>query len=466
MFPSSPFGISKTFWSILMQLDREIMTQLKLWKNSRRRKPLILQGARQTGKSWVLKKFGELAFENTAYLNFDLTPSLKADFARTKEPAQILACLELTAGTRINPGSTLIILDEIQECNDALNALKYFCETAPEYAIVCAGSLLGVALNRSGASFPVGKVNFLQLHPLTFSEYLKAIEPDLHQSYIRLEHIRPVPEVLHEKLLSAWRVYLFLGGMPEAVSIWGDTRSVDEVLAVQSEILQAYTQDFSKHISNKDIPRVLQVWNCLQDQLAREDRKFRYADIQKSARSREYEAAIEWLVLAGLVSRVHNVQAPRFPLSAYKNSSAFKLYLNDPGLLCRKFALPADVLTDGSRLFTEFKGALAENAIASSLYAQFGSDLIFYWTSGNTAEVEFVLQTGSRIVPVEVKAEHNIHAKSLALYRQKYAPEISVRFSSRNLRLDGGILNVPLYLADRLCLLIEKACESKSQDES
>lgn len=432
-----------------MEITRDILSDLKEWKNSPRRKPLVLQGARQVGKSWVLKKFGELCFADTVYINFDTMPLLKEDFKRTKDPRQLIKVLEMTVGHKINADATLIILDEIQECNEALNSLKYFCEEASEYAVVCAGSLLGVALNRSGASFPVGKVCFMTLYPVSFTEFLRAIDARLYQSYEMITEVMPVPEVVHQGLIDAYKVYLVVGGMPEAVCVYVDTKAWREVSLVQSEILQAYSLDFAKHINNKDIPRVFQVWANLQDQLAREDRKFRYAEVQKGARAREYEAAIEWLCLAGLVHRVSAVEVARLPLSAYKKSNAFKLYLNDVGLLARKFMIEPQIVLKGDKLFTEFKGVMAENYVLQSLVRQFGNEQ-YYWTSGNKAEVEFVLQREGELIPIEVKADKNVTAKSLSFYRKTYQPKQSVRLSLLNMQRDDDLLNLPLYLIDKL----------------
>ena len=439
-----------------MEILRDLFDDLLRWKTSPRRKPLVLQGARQVGKSWLLKEFGRKCFADTVYLNFDTMPAVKDDFRRTKDPRQLVRMMEMMAGRPIVPSSTLIVFDEIQECNDALNSLKYFCEEAPEYAVVCAGSLLGVALNRSGASFPVGKVDFLTLYPVSFAEYLRTVDERLYGSYAMIDGVMPVPEVLHQQLCDAYKVYLAVGGMPEAVSAYADTKDWGEVVAIQLAILQSYSLDFAKHINNKDIPRVFQVWANLQDQLAREDKKFRYADVQKGGRAREYEAAIEWLCLAGLVHRVSLVETPRIPLSAYKNSSAFKLYLSDVGLLGRKFGLDPGSIVQGNRLFTEFKGVLAENYVLQSLVRQFGPHH-YYWTSGNTAEVEFVLQCGGTVVPIEVKAESNIRAKSLAFYRKTYAPELSVRLSMLNMRKDDDLLNLPLYLVDKMYALLRNS---------
>ena len=441
-----------------MEIKRDIIDQLKAWKTNPRRKPLVLQGARQVGKSWALKKFGKECFEDVVYINFDTMPSIKEDFKRTKEPQKLIKSMEMMMGRTISSDSTLIIFDEVQECNEALNSLKYFCEDAPEYAVVCAGSLLGVALNRSGASFPVGKVDFMTLYPVSFTEYLLASDEKLYWAYRMIDEVMPVPEVIHQQLIDAYKVYLVLGGMPEVVSVYVDTRNWDEVRAIQDAILQSYSLDFAKHISNKDIPRVFQLWGNLQDQLAREDKKFRYADVQKGARAREYEGAIEWLCLAGLVHRVSAIETPRLPLSAYKKSNAFKLYLNDVGLLGRKFGLDALTVLLGDNLFTEFKGVMAENYVLQSLVRQFG-DQHYYWTSGNTAEVEFVLQQAGRIIPVEVKADKNVAAKSLAFYRKLYQPQMSIRLSTLNMRKDDDLLNLPLYLVDKLKMFVEKTVQ-------
>lgn len=437
-----------------MEIKREIIDKLKAWKDNPRRKPLVLQGARQVGKSWVLKKFGQECYEDVVYVNFDTMPGVKDDFKRTKEPHKLLKVMEMMAGRAISPSSTLIIFDEIQECNEALNSLKYFCEDAPEYSIVSAGSLLGVALNRAGASFPVGKVDFMNLYPVSFAEYLRAADEPLYHSYEMIDEVMAVPEIIHQQLIDAYKVYLVLGGMPEAVSAYIDTRSWDEVKTVQDAILQSYSLDFAKHINNKDIPRVFQVWGNLQDQLAREDKKFRYADIQKGARAREYEGAIEWLCLAGLVHRVSAIETPRLPLSAYKKSNAFKLYLNDVGLLGRKFDLDYKTVLMGDNLFTEFKGVMAENYVLQSLVRQLGNQH-YYWTSGNKAEVEFVLQFEGKIVPIEVKADKNVTAKSLAYYRKSYQPPLSIRLSTLNMRKDDDLLNLPLYLVDKLRTFME-----------
>lgn len=432
-----------------MEIERDILSELVHWKNSPYRKPLVLQGARQVGKSWILEKFGKAMFSNYVRVNFDGEAELKQDFARTKDPKRIIRLLSQITGEEIKPQETLIFWDEIQECNDALNALKYFCEQAPEYAIVCAGSLLGVAMKRNGSSFPVGKVDFMTLYPVSFNEFLRAYHPQQEAFLASISGIEAIPEMFHSQLVDSYKTYLACGGMPEAVSRYLDTKDWEQVEQVIRNILLAYPLDFSKHINNKDIPRVHQVWNNLQDQLAKEDRKFKYGLIQQNARAREYESAIEWLCLSGLVHKVYAVETPKLPISAYKNSSAFKLYLSDVGLLRSKFRLDAVVAMKGDTLFTEFKGALTENYVLQSLVRQFGDEQ-FYWTSGNQAEIEFLLQVSNQIIPIEAKSAISIKAKSLSEYRKKYQPMIAVRFSLRNMRKDDDLLNIPLYLVDYL----------------
>lgn len=432
-----------------MEIQRDILKDLEAWKSKPNRKPLVMQGARQVGKSWLLIQFGKRCFTNYVYVNFDTEPEMKVEFAKSKDPKRLIQSLEMIYGQAVRPDETLVIFDEIQECNDALNSLKYFCELAPEYAVVCAGSLLGVALNRTGASFPVGKVEFMNVYPVSFSEYVAAVYPDLHSPLSTVTVDEEMPEVLHSRLVNAYKTYLAIGGMPEVISRYAEEKDIGAAEDVMEDVLRSYSLDFSKHISNKDIPRVFQVWGNLQDQLGRENRKFRYSDIGLGARAREYESAIEWLCLSGIVNRVNGISAPRLPLSAYKESSAFKLYLFDVGLLRSKFRLDPSVAIRGDALFTEFKGVLSENYVLQSIVRQYGEQQ-FYWTSGNSAEVEFVLQDRNRIIPIEVKSEGNTKAKSLSLYRKTYNPELSIRFSTRNIHRDGDLLSLPLYMADRL----------------
>jgi len=433
-----------------MHIPRNLSNDLKRWKKGRYRKPLLLQGARQVGKSFVLKEFGAGCFENCCYVNFDFEKEHKAEFARTKDPVRIVSYLKAATGMDIKPERTLIIFDEIQECNDALNSLKYFRELMPEQAIVCAGSLLGVALKRQGASFPVGNVDFLTLYPVSFKEFLPLYNKSLSlflEHYVLGGFLEKVPEIFHTQLIDAYKVYLCCGGMPEAIVRYLENRDWGEVDIVNNQILTAYTLDFAKHINSKDIPRLQRLWQNIQDNLAKEDRKFRYSLIEKNARGREYENSVEWLVLSGLIHRVFEVNTLRLPLSSCKNSNAFKLYLADSGLLRTKFRLTPTTILQGDRLFAEFKGILTENYVLQSLVRQFRDDL-FYWTSGNQAEVEFLLQHAGMIIPIEAKSALSTNAKSLSEYRKKYQPPLSLRFSLKNVEKNNDFLNLPLYLAD------------------
>ncbi|MDR3272727.1 MAG: ATP-binding protein [Flavobacteriaceae bacterium] len=443
-----------------MSIKRNIIKDLEKWKNNPHRKPLVLQGARQVGKSFILQLFGKDFFENYVYLNFDFEKEHKVEFERTKDPQRLISYISAVKGQKILPQKTLLIFDEIQECNEALNSMKYFYELAPEYAVVCAGSLLGVAMNRKGASFPVGKVDFLSLFPVSFSEFLAEYNPkiaDFLQNFIysfSKNDFQQIPEIIHSQLIEIYKIYLCMGGMPESINRFLENRNWQEVDKINNQILISYTLDFAKHIDSKDILRVHKLWENIQDNLAKEDRKFRYALIEKNARARDYENAIEWLSLTGLVHKVFGVQTPRLPVSSYKNSSTFKLYLSDTGLLRTKFKLDSLTVLKGDRLFTEFKGILTENYVLQALVRLFGKEQ-FYWTSGNTAEVDFLLQKSGEIIPIEVKSSLSTKARSLSLYRKNYNPKISIKFSLKNLEKQDDLLNLPLYLSDFLNVFLD-----------
>jgi len=429
-----------------MEIKRNIEQQLFAWKNNLHRKPLVLQGPRQVGKTWILKHFGGTNFENIAYFNFDQQADLKQFFETTKDPKRILQNLSLVNGKAILAEKTLIILDEIQECNDALNSLKYFCEDAPEYAIACAGSLLGVAMSR-GASFPVGKVDFIQLYPLTFSEFLAKADLNLYSYLNGLDKIEPIPDIFFHPLVEKLKMYFLSGGMPEAVVALLENQDVELTQQVLKNILNAYTLDFSKHVENKDIPKINYIWNSLPSQLARENNKFLYQSVKQGARARDYEDALQWLIHAGLTYRIYCTSKPSIPLSAYDELTAFKIYLPDVGLLRRLAQLDPVAIVEGNRLFTEFKGALTENYILTSLVQQFET-MPRYWKSESKAEVDFLLQYENDIVPIEVKSDENIRSKSLSVYRKQYRPGISIRYSLKNLKYEDGLLNIPLFMAD------------------
>lgn len=429
-----------------MELYRSIIENLKDWKSRPDRKPLILKGARQTGKTWILEHFGRTEFEYVASFNFDKDNSLNEIFENTKVPERIISQLRLHTDSPILPGKTLIIFDEIQECNKALNALKYFCEDAPEYTVVAAGSLLGVTLSK-GDSFPVGKVEFMELYPLTFKEFLKVNDEKIYLFVEELTVLAPLPQIVADKLTEFYRQYLVVGGMPAAVKAFMENKGLDEVKREQRFILDAYTLDFSKHAENKDIPRIISIWNSIPSQLAKENRKFIYKMVKPAARARDYEDALLWLENAGLIHRVFCCMKPFLPLKSYDDFSAFKIYLSDIGLLRELSGLPTEAVLSGNTVYTEFKGALAENYVLQSLACQL-EILPRYWTSIGKAEVDFVIQLGTHIIPVEVKSENRLGGKSLSVYDTNYHPVYKIRYSLNNLKVDDNLINIPLYLAD------------------
>jgi len=429
-----------------MEIQRDILSALIVWQASKNRKPLILQGARQVGKTWTLKQFGKLYFENVAYFNFDEQLELKQYFEQTKDVKRLLTNLSLVSGKPILAEKTLIIFDEIQECNEALNSLKYFNENTPEYAIVCAGSLLGVALNR-GVSFPVGKVDFLTAYPLSFMEFLSASDLKL-ADYLRSKNdLDPIPDLFFNQLLDNFKMYFITGGMPEAVVALLENKDMEQTQQTLSNILKAYRLDFSKHTENHLIPKLTYIWNSIPSQLAKENKKFIYQLAKPGARAREYEDALLWLHQAGLVYRIFLSKKPALPLSAYDDLSAFKVYLSDVGLLRRLSALDPIAIREGNRLFVEFKGALTENYVLQSLIRQF-EVTPRYWTSGNQAEIDFLIQFGNEIIPIEVKADNNVNSKSLTVYEKEFQPKSRIRFSLKNLKQDGNLINIPLFMAD------------------
>nr|NQU89799.1 ATP-binding protein [Bacteroidota bacterium] len=438
-------------------MKRDIESELKTWKSSRFRKPLLLQGARQTGKTWVVKKFGKDSFEQIAYFNFDEQSGLKQFFSETKDTSRILDHLALVFGKAIVPDETLIFFDEIQECNDALNALKYFHENNPEYAIVGAGSLLGVALSK-GASFPVGKVDIKTLYPLTFNEFLQASDPELGEYLNQYNTFNPIPDIFFSRLMEKLKVFYITGGMPEPVSIFLEDQYMERLQHALLNIMKAYALDFSKHIAGKDIPKVSAIWNSMPSQLARENKKFVYQKVKQGARAREYEDALQWLVMAGLIYKINRCTKPSLPLSSYDDLSDFKLYMLDTGLLRRASLLDPSAITEGNRLFTEFKGALTENFVLQNLLTQF-EVLPRYWSSGNMAEIDFLLQFRNEVIPVEVKSDINIRGKSLAFYYNKFHPVRRIRFSLKNLRLEDNLINIPLFMAGYTETLLERSME-------
>ena len=429
-----------------MEIKRDITAALLEWEQRPERKPLIIQGARQIGKTWIMRKFGEEYFDHVAYFNFDASEELCREFENTKNPERLIDILRLYTEYPIEPGRTLIIFDEIQQSNKALNSLKYFCEEAPEYHILAAGSLLGVSLSQ-GDSFPVGKVEFLKMYPVTFREFLRADTPRMYEYLENLAEIAPLPEIVMGCVAEAYRRYQVCGGMPAAVAAMLDKRGVQEIEEIQKAILTAYALDFAKHAPGKDIPRIAAIWNSIPSQLAKENRKFVYKLVKTGARAREYEDGLLWLEHAGMIYRIYCSSKPGLPLSAYDDLSAFKIYLCDGGLLRVMAQLPAEVLWSENSLYTEFKGAMAENMVLQSLAAHFGV-MPRYWMSEATAEVDFLLQDNTSLFPVEVKSGTRLGGKSLGIYIDRFSPELALRYSMNNLKRDGAILNIPVFLAD------------------
>ena len=430
-------------------MKRDIYPRLAAWKLSPRRKPLILDGARQVGKTYALKHFGRTSYEKMAYFNFEKDEKLAGYFNETLEPRQLIKMLALHLNVVIEPKNTLIIFDEVQECPKALNSLKYYSQEANDYHLVGAGSLLGIKTAQE-KGFPVGKVNFLQLYPLNFFEFLSATNQEELRDFLeKIEAFEPLPDPLHEKLIQQLRTYFFLGGMPEAVAEYIKNDSLQIAREVQLEILNAYARDFTKHAPLNEVMNITLVWEQIHRQLAKENKKFIFAAIRKSARGRDYEEAIQWLSDAGLIYKSFKVETPNFPLSAYADHQAFKIFLVDVGLLGAQSHLSPQVLLEGHELFTEFKGALTENFVAQEFIASQHNGL-YYWTSSGTAEVDFLLESDNKISPLEVKAGNSHKKKSLRVFGEKYSSPILNRATLMNLKQDGIICNYPLYLISRL----------------
>ena len=444
-------------------MKRLMMEQLTAWKKSPYRKPLILKGVRQVGKTWLLKEFGREYYENTAYFNFDEHEEYRQFFETTKDVNRILQNLMLASGQKILPEKTLVIFDEIQDCPKVINSLKYFCENAPEYHIACAGSLLGIALARP-SSFPVGKVNFMQIDPMTFTEFLLANgDANLAAFLDTVRTPEPLPDAFFNPLYEKLKMYYVTGGMPEPVLMWTQARDVDAMQESLSDIIGAYERDFAKHPDVTQFPKISMVWKSVPSQLARENKKFLYKVVKEGARAREYEDALQWLVDARLVHKVYRSSAPGLPACAYDDLSAFKIYLADVGLLRRLAMLAPTAFGEGNRLFTEFKGALTENYVLQALIAQFEA-APRYWSQSNPPyEVDFLIQRNNDILPVEIKSEASTTSKSLKKFKELFSDKVKlrIRFSLDNLRLDGDVLNVPLFMADHTDRLIRAALERR-----
>lgn len=433
---------------------RIAIEKLYRWKESRRRKPLIIQGARQVGKTWLMKEFGRSAYRDMVYINFDSNSRMAELFASDLNTDRLIMGIELYAGKKIDPDSTLLIFDEVQEVPRALSSLKYFYENAPQYHIICAGSLLGIALHE-GTSFPVGKVDFLELYPLSFREFLMAVTGTQFAKLLDSQDYKMITS-FKQTYIEALKQYYFIGGMPEAVKNFTEERDFYEVREVQKRILAAYEQDFSKHAPLEIVPKIRMVWNSIPSQLAKENKKFLYGLVREGGRAKEYETAIMWLCDCGLVYKVERVKGGGIPLKAYVDQKAFKLFVVDVGLLGCMTGLSPKILLDGKDLFKEFKGALTEQYVCQQLKTLENLSIYYYTNDRGSCEVDFVVDTGERTVPVEVKAEVNLKAKSLKTYYEKYQPEISIRTSMADYRPEEWLMNLPLYAIEEICSCISR----------
>lgn len=433
---------------------RIAIEKLYRWKESRRRKPLIIQGARQVGKTWLMKEFGRSAYRDMVYINFDSNSRMAELFASDLNTDRLIMGIELYAGKKIDPDSTLLIFDEVQEVPRALSSLKYFYENAPQYHIICAGSLLGIALHE-GTSFPVGKVDFLELYPLSFREFLMAVTGIQFAKLLDSQDYKMITS-FKQTYIEALKQYYFIGGMPEAVKNFTEERDFYEVREVQKRILEAYEQDFSKHAPLEIVPKIRMVWNSIPSQLAKENKKFLYGLVREGGRAKEYETAIMWLCDCGLVYKIERVKGGGIPLKAYVDQKAFKLFVVDVGLLGCMTGLSPKILLDGNDLFTEFKGALTEQYVCQQLKTLENLSIYYYTNDRGSCEVDFVVDTGERTVPVEVKAEVNLKAKSLKTYYEKYQPEISIRTSMADYRPEEWLMNLPLYAIEEICSCISR----------
>ncbi len=425
-------------------MKRHIYQQLLDWKHSERRKPLILKGARQVGKTYILKWFGEQEYANVAYFNFERDPGLQEFFTGQIQPHRIIEKLSIYQESVIQPQSTLLIFDEIQNSPATLNSLKYFCEEANDYHIAAAGSLLGIKVGQS-APFPVGKVNFLDLYPMSFAEYLEGIGKSALYEYLRKKHdFQPLEISFHEELSDHVKMYSFIGGMPEAIVEYTRSHDLQHVREVQQEILTAYAFDFSKYASTTEAMRITHVWNAIPGRLAKENKKFKFSDISKNARAREYLEAIQWLIDTGLVHKCHNIKVPKFPLSGYREDNIFKLYLLDIGLLGAMLNISQRTIVEGNRVFSEYNGAFVENFVAQELMAHQHHEL-YYWANNSSAEVDFIVPKHELIFPLEVKAGISKKKKSLKMYGEQYHPPVLSRATPMNFRHDDAVCNYPLY---------------------
>ena len=426
-------------------MKRFITDELIKWKNSSNRKPLILKGARQVGKTYILQEFGKNNYNDVAYFNFDHDEGLKSLFTNTKNPKRILESLSFVFGKKIVPGETLIFFDEIQEAPDALNSLKYFCEEANEYHIVCAGSLPGIRLSHT--SFPVGKVDFLNLYPMSFSEFLLADgQENLVQYLSSITNFDKIEDIFFEELEEKLKAYFIVGGMPEAVYAWTKNKDIEKVNRIQKNILLAYENDFAKHTSDAEANKISLIWNSIPSQLAKENKKFLYQAIKEGARAREYENALNWLNDANLIYKVYNITKPSFPLKAYNDLSAFKIYMNDVGLLRQMAGLDSKIILEGNKLFEEFKGAFTENYVLNTLTNVLDSVPNYFTFDRN--EIDFIIKYQNEIIPIKVKSGSGKNHLSVTKYNEKFKPKKIIKFSLNNLENNNNFINIPLFMVE------------------
>lgn len=430
---------------------RIAIEKLKRWKESKNRKPLIIEGARQVGKTWLMKEFGKLYYSDTVYINFDSNSTMKELFDSDLNVERIILGLELYTGKKIDFNNTLLIFDEIQEVPKALSSLKYFCEKAPEYHIVCAGSLLGIALHQ-GTSFPVGKVDFLKLYPLSFKEFLIATGNERFADLLDKQDYQMITS-FKQKYIDALKTYYFVGGMPEVVQNFVLNKDYNEVRSIQKRIFLAYEQDFSKHAPNEIVPKIRMLWNNIPSQLVKENKKFIYGLVREGARAKDYETAIMWLSDCGLVHKVSRINAPNNPLKVYEDLKSFKLFVVDIGLLSCMVGLHQQVLLEKNDLFVEFKGALTEQYVCQQLKTIEDLGIYYYTNDRGSCEIDFIIDTGKQIIPVEVKAEINLKAKSLKTYQEKFTPKLSIRTAMTDFKKEETLINLPLYSIENIVKL-------------
>ena len=429
-------------------MRRFALEKLKKWKDSESRKPLIIRGARQVGKTWLMKEFGRECFENVAYVNFDSNVRMKGVFEGQIDIERIILAIEIETGVTIERENTLLIFDEIQEVPRALSSLKYFYENAPEYAIVAAGSLLGVAMHKK-TSFPVGKVDFMDLYPLNFQEFLCALGEERYVDILQGKDTDMV-NTFKDKYIDRLREYYYVGGMPEVVQTYVDTRNFKKVRELQKNLINYYQQDFSKHAEMNLVTRLNLVWNSIPMQLAKENKKYIYGQVREGARAKDFELAIQWLLDCGLIHKVQRINKPSLPLKAYMNLNAFKVFLLDIGLLIAMTDLDVKVILEGNKIFTEFKGALTEQYVLQQLISENGVMPYYYSATNSQGEIDFVVQGKTSVIPIEVKAEENLRAKSLKAFCDKYSPKFAVRTSMSDYRKQDWMTNIPLYNIDRI----------------